>query len=163
MKNIEEYIESGILESYVLGMATPEEVTELLSIQKVYPEVEMALHNLEVDVERIAGLMAIPPPADTWNKIESQLNEVMLADKEPVLFKEYTRPQEKKATKGSEYIEVEEVSDQMRVHKAWKWVFAAVFVLGKIFLGCAIYFYLENRQAQQQIQDLKTELKQIRK
>jgi uncharacterized protein YpmS len=48
----------------------------------------------------------------------------------------------------------------MRVHKTWKWVFAAVFVLGKIFLACAIYFYLENRQAQQQVKELKSELSQ---
>jgi predicted MFS family arabinose efflux permease len=51
----------------------------------------------------------------------------------------------------------------MRIHKIWRWVFAAVFVLGKIFLGFAIYFYLENRQAQLQLKELKTELRQLRK
>jgi hypothetical protein len=32
--------------------------------------------------------------------------------------------------------------------------------LGKIFLASAIYFYLENRQAREQINELKLELKQ---
>jgi uncharacterized protein YpmS len=51
----------------------------------------------------------------------------------------------------------------MRIHKNWKWVFAAVFILGKIFLAFAIYFYLENRQTQLQLNDLKTELRQLKK
>ena len=161
MKNIQEYIESGILESYALGMASPEEVKELQRVKQIYPEVHMALHNLEVDMERIASQMAIQPPPGTWLKIESELNSLMLAEQEPVIFKEYKAPKEKEST-GPNYIEVESVSNEMRVNKAWKWVFAAVFVLGKIFLGCAIYFYLENRQAQEQIQQLKTELRSIR-
>jgi predicted MFS family arabinose efflux permease len=48
----------------------------------------------------------------------------------------------------------------MRVHKVWRWVFAAVFILGKIFLAAAIYFYLENRQAQENIKELKQQLRQ---
>lgn len=65
--------------------------------------------------------------------------------------------------KNGEFIEVQGLSSHMRVHKLWRWVLAAIFILGKIFLGFAIYYYLESKQAHEQIQELKMELKQIRK
>jgi len=44
------------------------------------------------------------------------------------------------------------------VHKIWRWLFIGGFILGKIFLGFVIYFYLENRQLKQEISKLKTQL-----
>ena len=50
----------------------------------------------------------------------------------------------------------------MYVHKAWRWILAAIFVLGKIFLGFAIFYYLESRQAHEQIIELKEQLRQAK-
>jgi hypothetical protein len=111
--------------------------------------------------------MAVMPPAGTWDKISDTIDELILRPEyDP---KQYTTDTEDnkyrnfKTEKGPHFIEVESESNHMKIHKNWKWVLAAVFVLGKIFLGCAIYFYLENRQAQQQLQELKTELRQLKK
>ncbi len=161
--DIQEYIESGILETYVLGSASEAEARELLYFKEKYPQVQTALHELENDLEFIAEQMAITPPPGTWSKIEASINELTtVPEYEPLRLKE---PGSKNGydfkTANRDYIEVaESQSTHMTIHKSWKWVFAAVFVLGKIFLACAIYFYLENRQAQQQIQELKTELRQ---
>jgi hypothetical protein len=164
---IQQYINSGILEAYVTGSATEQEVKELLYMKANYIEVNVALQELEKDMELIAQQMAVTPPASTWEKISANIDEIVLRQtSEPDHFTEREDPSYKNfnnADKGPHYIEVEAENSHMKIHKAWKWVFAAVFVLGKIFLGCAIYFYLENRQAQQQLNDLKTELRQLKR
>ncbi|MBD1366252.1 hypothetical protein IDJ77_20740 [Mucilaginibacter sp. ZT4R22] len=163
----QQYIDSGILEAYVTGSATEAEVKELLYMKAKYPEINFALQQLELDMEHIAQHMAVTPPVGTWDKISDTIDELILRPEyDP---KQFTTDngnnnyQGFKTNNGPHFIEVESESNHMKVHKNWKWVLAAVFVLGKIFLGCAIYFYLENRQAQQQVQELKTELKQLKK
>ena len=159
IKNI---INSGILETYVMGIASEEEIEQVLRLKQQYPEVNTALQQIELDLENFALKNGIEPPAGTLEKIENRINEIQLRNKEirkPLEFREtYQEPQEVK----NPYIEVESTSNHMRIHKAWRWVFAAVFVLGKIFLGFAIYYYLENRQMTEQMNELKTEMKQLK-
>ncbi len=148
--NIEEYIESGILEAYILGSASDAEIRELLQLKAEYPQVRSALEELELDMERIAEQMAIMPPPNTWAKIEQEIDGLIEAPElKPSPRREFNgyKRQTQTADERERYIEVESSSEYMRIHKQWKWIFAAVFVLGKIFLACAIYFYLESRQA----------------
>lgn len=163
--NIQEYIESGILEAYVLGSASDAETRELLQLKARYPQVRDALEELELDMERIAEHMAVVPPPGTWEKIEEEISGLIERPEFTPAPKREFNGRDASTNKTDErerYIEVESSSEYMRIHKQWKWIFAAVFILGKIFLVCAIYFYLENRQAQQQIQELKTELHHYR-
>jgi hypothetical protein len=160
---IREYIDSGILETYVMGVASEQEIKELMRMKAKYPEISQALQQLELDMERIADHMAITPPPTTWNKIEQEINDLIpRPETKPEKFTQKSNGQTGNES-GHNYIEVESESNHMRIHKNWKWVFAAVFVLGKIFLGFAIYFYLENRQSQQQLNELKTEIRQLKK
>ncbi|NCD68744.1 hypothetical protein [Mucilaginibacter agri] len=161
--NIKEYIDSGALEAYVLGSASEKEARELLDYKERYPEVKQALFELEVDMERIAQAMAIKPPPTAWQKIEDNLNELIKPEPHTLRLKEHgPKKEEYKKPREQQFIEVEAESNLMRINKAWKWVFAAVFVLGKIFLGFAIYFYLENRQAQKQLDEMKIEMRQLK-
>ena len=160
---IKEYIESGVLETFVLGAASEAEQRELMRLKNQYPEISKTLAELEADMERIAQYMAVPPPPDMFARIENSINDLVIAPETDIM-----RPIDREwrgnntSENKSRYIEVEAESNYMRLHKNWKWVFAAVFVLGKIFLACAIYFYLESRQAKQQVQELKTEIKAIK-
>ncbi|GAB3931483.1 hypothetical protein [Mucilaginibacter myungsuensis] len=159
---IQKYIDSGLLEAYVTGSATPEEEREVLFYKQRYPEVKDALNQLELDMEAMAFAMAIPPPPTAWDRIETEIDDIILRERsEPTKF---TEPEPKVAPEPDmpRYIDVQVQDSHMKIHKAWRWVFAAVFVLGKIFLGCAIYFYLENRQAKQTIMELKTEIKALK-
>ena len=160
---IKEYIESGVLEAFVLGAASEAEQRELMQIKRQYPEVNESLAELEADMERIAQYMAVPPPPDMLARIENNINDLVIAPETEIMRPVEREWRQNNGTENkSRYIEVESESNYMRLHKTWKWVFAAVFVLGKIFLGCAIYFYLESRQAQQQVQELKTEIKELK-
>ncbi|MFC1225425.1 hypothetical protein ACFE6N_16575 [Pedobacter sp. BG31] len=159
---INKIIESGLMETYVMGIATEEEVQKVLSLKKEYPAFKAALEQLEYDMEVLAQNMSIEPPAGTLAKIEQEINEIQRQNQalQNNLNSEYSYDKIHQENKREKYIEVESESNQMRVNKAWKWVFVAVFVLGKIFLAFAIYFYLENRQIKEQIKELKIELKQ---
>jgi len=158
---IKRIIESGLMETYVMGIATEEEVQQVLLLKKEYPEFKDALENLEMDMEVLAQGMAIMPPAGTLEKIETKINEIQRRSQVvQKIVVPNTGSESGRADKEEKYIEVEAESNQMRVNKAWKWVFIAVFILGKVFLAGAIYFYLENRQAREEIKELKLELKQ---
>ena len=143
-----------------MGIASEEEVEQVLHYKRQYPEVDAALYQIELEVENFAEMNSIKPPAGTLEKIEEKIRELQLREKSLRRPIEFEREQREEPEVKSPYIEVESQSSHMRIHKAWRWVFAAVFVLGKIFLGFAIYFYLSNRQAQEQIQQLKLEIKQ---
>lgn len=160
-----EFIESGILETYLMGAASDTEAQEVQYMTQRYPEVKLALQELELDMEHVAMALAVPPPPTAWGRIEESINDLVLAPETTVTnFRPREQEKEYKVPPpGEQYIEVEGNSPYMRVHKAWKWVFGAVFLLGKVFLVCAIYFYLANRQAQQQIQELKTEINKLHK
>lgn len=67
--NIQEYISSGIAESYVLGLASDEERKEFEKLCDQYPELLAARTAFEVALEKQAMENAIAPPADLKNKI----------------------------------------------------------------------------------------------
>lgn len=71
--NVQEYISSGIVESYVLGLASAEERREFEQMCLQYPEVLQARTAFELSLEKQAMENAIAPPADLKNKILSEL------------------------------------------------------------------------------------------
>jgi hypothetical protein len=163
-KTVHDFIESGILEAYVTGATSAHENEEVVYMKQHYPAVQKELKTIETTLELLARNMAIPPPPHLWDRIEDEISGLVVTDRHKPAEREAQQDQRQGQTTKPEpdYIEVEGESSHMRIHKNWKWVFAAVFILGKIFLGFAIYFYLENRQAQQNILELKQELKEVR-
>lgn len=52
MTNIKTYIDSGILQAYVLGTASPDEIVNVESAVSMYPEVKEALEMFELELEQ---------------------------------------------------------------------------------------------------------------
>jgi len=73
--NIQEYISSGIIESYVLGLASPEERVEFEKMCASYPELVEARTNFELSVEKQAFQNSVPPPAGSKEKIWSAIQQ----------------------------------------------------------------------------------------
>lgn len=67
--DIKAYIESGVIESYVLGIAESQEAAELEHMVRQYPSVSEAIAGFEASLERSAMSGAIKPPA----RIKEQL------------------------------------------------------------------------------------------
>ena len=71
--NTQEYISSGIVESYVLGLASDEERREFEKMCDQYPELLVARTAFELALEKQAMENAIAPPAELKNKIAEQI------------------------------------------------------------------------------------------
>jgi anti-sigma-K factor RskA len=74
--NVEEYISSGILEAYVIGDLSSEEMREVEARLKVYPELREELARIEAASEALFLKTSITPRASVkaslFEKIESQ-------------------------------------------------------------------------------------------
>ncbi|MBX9853176.1 MAG: hypothetical protein K2X86_15640, partial [Cytophagaceae bacterium] len=72
--NIQEYISSGILESYVLGALSREEAAEVESIASKNPEVKREIESIEQALHKYAEAHAVNPRPELKNKILQKIN-----------------------------------------------------------------------------------------
>ena len=150
----QEFIESGILESHLMGLANEEEqqlVTEMMLSDQTMSEY---VNDLEVDIKRYFSEGSVPPPE---------------AVREIILLRSI---REKKGRSSSDmgepvdarqYLDVEVNDTHMKVHKLWRPAFIAVFILSKIFLIAGLYFYFKSVAQQEEIEKIKTEMQQNNK
>jgi anti-sigma-K factor RskA len=74
--NIQEYIASGVLESYVLGLANENEIAEIEALALKSPEIKAEIRAIEDALESYAFANAQAPPAhlkgQIWDKIAAE-------------------------------------------------------------------------------------------
>ncbi len=73
--NIEQYISSGIIESYVLGLASEEERREFEQLCLQYPELIAARDEFEKSLEKQVFQQAITPPQNLKEKIFNEIQQ----------------------------------------------------------------------------------------
>lgn len=73
--DIREYIESGILEAYILGALTPQEQAQVEADIAMYPELKRELDGIEAGMLQFAKTQAKEPPPALQEKIWSSLNK----------------------------------------------------------------------------------------
>lgn len=77
--DIQAYIASGVIESYVMGLATEQECAELESLRKQYPEINAAIAEFEAALEAGAMANAQQPPAvvqqKIWQTLQSEFQQ----------------------------------------------------------------------------------------
>lgn len=71
--DIQAYIESGVIEAYVLGLADAQEAAELQQLAQQYPAVRNAIDAFEASLEKAARNGATPPPAYVKQELFTQL------------------------------------------------------------------------------------------
>ncbi|GAB3253586.1 hypothetical protein GCM10027347_13450 [Larkinella harenae] len=157
--DIRQYINSGVLESYLLGLSSEEEEQEVQQMKILYPEVSSALDDLEIVIEQYCLDSAVPPPPGTWDLIQARTTgkDLLKRDKKD---KNHTKKEAK--NDKSDYLEVEVSDSFIRVHKLWRIAFFVVFVLSKIFLIAGLYYYFKSDSQNQEIERLKMEIQQQR-
>lgn len=72
--DIKKYIESGILEQYVLGTLQPSEVKEVHRLLEEYPVLRSEVMSIEIALEQYARAHGIEPPAGLENLILKQID-----------------------------------------------------------------------------------------
>lgn len=158
--NVKEFISSGIIESYVLGLATDDEAEELIRLSFIQKEIREAIRYVELKFEILGLQNAIPPPKDTWSKIKQDMDDLRIQER---IHKEDDVSKER-AKRRSPFtvINLQNSGNQILVHKYWRPAFIAVFILAKIFLILGLFYYFkadslvkENEALKQQVQTLK--------
>lgn len=156
----QDYIKSGILEAYLLGLASEDEQQEVQTMVMAYPEVKNSLSHLEEEIEQVCLQYAVPPPPGTWNLLQARLQGTEIKKHEP--FRSTYSNNHSSTDAKPDYLEVEINDTHIRVHKYWRTAFIAVFVLGKIFLACALYYYFKSNSLEQEVNRVKAEIQQTR-
>lgn len=86
--NVQEYISSGIVENYVLGLASEEERKEFEQLCLQYPEVLKARTDFELALEKQAMQNSIAPDpvlkSKIWNTIQQPGKVVPITESTPV-------------------------------------------------------------------------------
>ncbi len=85
MKNINTFIQSGILESYVLGLASDEEMEEVESMSALYPAVQEAIDFFcnSLEINGLANATPPPPTVKTMVMASIDFIERMQAGESP--------------------------------------------------------------------------------
>lgn len=73
LSNIQDYIDSGILEQFVLGLTTSEQNEEILYYKNQHPEILEALQQIENTLEQFGSAFAQPMPQAIKQNV---LNEI---------------------------------------------------------------------------------------
>lgn len=143
--NTQEYIQSGIIESYVLGMASPAEAAELEQLCLQYPEIKQALTNFELALEANTLAKAVAPPPHLKQQIFTALKADFVTQENKLV--ENTPPL---VTPLNEVPVV-----QMNPPRSYLAVASIILLL--ISGGMNIYFYSKFKETTQQYQALVLE------
>lgn len=136
---LQEYIENGMVESYVLGLASSKEVSEMAAMLKEHPELRTELDAVEHIFHRLSFEEAVLPPLELR---ERALQPYSWADADPGGGPD----QQKNYT----FINIHpDKKNYISVHKIWKWILLTAFLLFKFFLFLSIYFYFKYRQVEE--------------
>ena len=137
--DIKEYIQSGIIEQYVLGLANPEEVAELQLLRNEYPELNEAIAGFEKIFEETVRASQVQPPSFVKAALEKQL----FGDDHS----------------GATVIENAFAPEQHRRSSPalWKYLAAACIILLVVSTALNFYFYSGYKKSQEQYEALLAE------
>jgi len=145
--NTKEYISSGIIESYILGFASPEEAGILECVMKNNAEVKAAFEEAQKTLEDLATAQAVTPPNDLKSKIWSKIQqEEIVEEVKPVVSTDIP------AAKPQEEIRIQGNSN-------WKVYSMAASVLFLVSVAGNLFWMNKQSETKQEIAKMQTEKK----
>ena len=132
--NIKEYISSGVVESYVLGLLSAQERFEFEQFCETYPELKEARNAFELAIEKQAMENAMPPPAGIKEKIWSTIEQPPKTSK--IISMEPTTPR----------------------RSGFNWLAAASIILFLVAGYFAYTFYNQNKELKETNQKFTTKV-----
>ncbi len=132
--NTREYIESGILEAYILGALSANEAGQVEADVAMYTELAEEMARIETTMQMFATKLAMVPPASTEEKIWSAL--------------QYASPQT--GNIGSRQVNTPRtIPFQPEYRKPMKWQYAALWagLVGSVLLNGFLWMGKENSKS----------------
>jgi len=143
--DLNHYIQSGIIESYVLGIATTSEMEELQHMRRIYPSLNLEIMAVERRIEKSALSEAVLPSPYLKERIFQRIN-----------WRDDMPPPSGDDQSRYTFINIQSKDGQhITVHRWWRAFFIITFILSKICLFFAIYFFLKYQQSQERKEELQ--------
>lgn len=147
--NSKEYISSGILESYILGHASPEEAGILECVMKNNNEVREAFEEAQKTFEMLATAQAVIPPNDLKSKIWAKIQQEQTFEVEKTVI-----PIQNNIEKE---VKVEEEVQEIKESKSSSWKNFAIAAAVLFLISTGINLYWMNSQSKINDQLVKVE------
>lgn len=156
-------IESGILESYLLGLASESEQADVKYYVDADPELMHYIFDLDKDLQSFFLTNSVPPPPEIRDELELRVgrNELQKNGESRdsgSKKKVYTEEKPK-----DDYLEIEVNDTHIRVHKLWRPAFFIVFLLSKVFLILALYYFFKTGSLEDELNRLREQNIEIQK
>jgi len=150
--NISDYIESGIIERYLLGLTSPEQEEELLQLRQIYPLLELEITAAELRFEDKLLEEGVAPPIELKNTVIQRIRSGN--DRKERRWNNYNSHGH--TNQGPTYIHLEPFWNRhISVSIWWRCAFIALVVLTMALAASTWYFY--HRAAQ--LEDVLIKLK----
>jgi len=143
--NTKEYISSGIIESYILGLASTEEAGILECVMKNNAEVKAAFEEAQKTMEALANAQAVAPPADLKSKIWEKLQKERTIEDRPPVF--------------SVDIPAAKPQEEIRIQRTGNWKAYAVAAMALFLISVAgnLFWMNDRAKTQQQLTAIQSE------
>lgn len=143
--DIQAYIASGVVESYVLGLATNEERAELEQLLPQHPELQDALTDFEQSLENFHQTQAVVPPPAIKANLMAQLADEFATDTTSL------------TTPTAPVVQLNHNNTstaKVRSMQLWRNVAAAMVALLVGSVALNVYYYNAANEAQQTVKNL---------
>lgn len=150
--NIDNYISSGAIESYVLGLATAQEAAEVQQLSLQYPEIKQAITNFEASLEATAFANAVTPAASSKEKLLFALQDEFLT---PIVSIVPISTHSNKIEAVTE-APVKAFATVRKIN-IWQFIAAASVILLVISGSLNIFYYSEYNKANEKVVALLNE------
>ncbi|SKD05849.1 Anti-sigma-K factor rskA [Chitinophaga ginsengisegetis] len=161
--DVQRYISSGILESYVFGMLPEAEQGEVETAVSQYPDVKAAVDSLQHDKERFVQLYAIAPPHGIKERLVEIIRQENTQEGNDLLPDELRAPiptplngkQKKQTQQPARETPVKQLPVAKKSNdRIWKYLTAAIVVLllGSVFMN--FFFFRKSTDYKSRYQSL---------
>lgn len=146
MEDVKAYIESGILELFVLGDVTPEERAQVEAMAQKHPAIKAELEQIERSLHLYAEENGVEPPENLRDRV---LNSLVVNLGDDRTFS---------SARGAAGIEVEVIPiSRSRSNNFFKYAFAACFALLIVSIAALVSVYNKLQQSNNLVASLQSQ------
>jgi anti-sigma-K factor RskA len=138
--DVQRYISSGIIESYVVGLVSEREAREVENAIAEYPEIRAAVEACRQDMELYVEMNAVKPPKVIRTRILDAIENEALPEGELLLPEELREPESAEA-EGERVFKM----PALRINAAQAWIYAAGLALLLLLISVILNFYYANQ------------------
>ncbi|MBV8252942.1 MAG: anti-sigma factor [Chitinophaga sp.] len=142
--DINRYISSGVLESYVYGLLPDEEHSEVEAIVLQYPEVRQVVNNLQHQLEDFVTSYAVTPPPSLKKQLLDMIHNESTPEGEALLPEELRLNLPPVMAPAPSTLATMPISKKKNKDQIWKMMAAAILLILAISVGLNLFFFKDS-------------------